>query len=238
MPGSGTWRWSRRASGTVATEEQPRVGPRQDLDMSCQTEEGEEPIDGTVGASRQREGEQMMRMGVRTARTVIGAVLLAAVGVGLPASAAYADKPTRTVIQPENFVIPAGEGCSFPVGEEIDDLARVRLTEFSDGRVVLQGRAHPTLTNLHTGKSLVHHTVGNITDYPSEAGETTMTVNGQLFMGFWPGDQGPFGLVEYPGALYSVNGHVRATYDSSTLIYTSFELAGTATDLCAALASE
>jgi hypothetical protein len=183
-------------------------------------------------------GEQIMSSALRVGRTVLFVVLLAAAGVVAPASAVYADRPSRTVVVPENVVFPAGQGCSFPVAEEVDEGASVTVTEFADGRRFTQGRAYPTLTNLETGDSLVHHTTVNTTEYPSVAGETVVTISGQLFMSIWPGDQGPYGLVEYPGLLLSVNGHVRLTADSSTGVYTSFTLNGTATDLCAALAPE
>ena len=160
------------------------------------------------------------------------AVMLLTTGFVTSASAA---KPTRTVMHPESFVVPAGQGCSFAVAEEINEDARVTVTEFADGRVVIHGRADPRLINVDSGASLVQHTSAKITETD---GGLVREVSGQLFMSFWPGDEGPHGLTEYPGGLFSVNGHVRLTLDPSTFLYTSFTLNGTATDLCAALEAE
>ena len=178
-----------------------------------------------------------MNIGGRLGRTFLVVVLLLAVGAVFPASAAEGAKPTRTVITvPGPFVIPAGQGCTFPVAAEAE-VVRVTITEFADGRIVTHDIADPTLTNVDTGKSLVHRSRFSATDWPSSVeGEIVFETSGQLFMTVFPGDQGPYGLVEYPGLLLSVNGHTRVTMDSSTFVYTSFSLNGTATDLCAALA--
>ncbi|QSZ51416.1 hypothetical protein EU811_22095 [Arthrobacter sp. TS-15] len=113
------------------------------------------------------------------------------------------------------------------------------ITEFADGRIVTHDIADPTLTNVDTGKSVVHRSRFHATDWPSSVeGDIVFETSGQLFMTLFPGDQGPYGLVEYPGLLLSVNGHTRVTMESSTFVYTSFSLNGTATDLCAALAPQ
>lgn len=180
-----------------------------------------------------------MNIARRLGFTFLVVVLLSAVGVAGPASAAESAKPTRTVITvPEPVVIPAGQGCAFPVAAEAESV-RVTITEFADGRIVTHDMGDPTLTNVDTGKSLVHRSRFTVTETPSSVeGEIVIETSGQLVISLWPGDQGPYGLVEYPGLLLSVNGHTRVTMDSSTFVYTSFSLNGTATDLCAALAPE
>lgn len=177
-----------------------------------------------------------MSIALRLGSPFVLVVLVSAMGVVAPASAVVGAKPIRTVLHPENFVVPAGQGCSFNVAEEVDERAWMAITEFADGRIVTKGRANPTLTNMDTGDSLVHHTSAKITETQTSEGEILVEVSGQLFMSFWPGDQGPTGLTDDPGGLFSINGHVRVTMDSSTFVYTSFSLDGTATDLCAALA--
>ncbi|WP_162486105.1 hypothetical protein [Arthrobacter sp. Rue61a] len=156
-----------------------------------------------------------------------------------PASAAEGAKLTRTVITvPEPFVIPAGVGCTFPVAGEAEDV-RGTITEFADGRIVTHDIADPTLNDVDTGKSLVHRSRFHVTDWPSSVeGGVVFDTSGQLFMAVFPGDQGPYGLVEYPSLLLSVSGHAGVTMDSSTFVCTSFALNGTATDLCAAFAPE
>lgn len=180
-----------------------------------------------------------MNIARRPGCTFLVVALLSAVGVACPASAAEGAKPTRTVLTvPEPFVIPAGQGCTFAVAAEAEAV-RVTTTEFADGRIVTQDIADPSLTNVDTGKSLVHRSRFHATERPSSVeGEIAIETSGQLFLTVFPGDQGPYGLVEYPGLLLSVNGHTRVTMDSSTFVYTSFSLNGTATDLCAALAPE
>src|SRR5437867_3966884 len=69
------------------------------------------PRSGEVAANV--EARQMMKPGLtRLARGVVVAVVLALV---IAAPAAAATPPTRTVYEPHEFVIPAGEGCSFDV---------------------------------------------------------------------------------------------------------------------------
>ncbi len=165
-------------------------------------------------------------------------VLLLGVGVVAPASMAYADKPSRTVVVPESIVIPVGLGCSFPIALDVPERVSVVVVEFADGRTVTHDRGKISLTNVDTGESLLHTSTAKITEFPSVAGESVVEVSGQLFMTFWPGDQGPNGLVEYPGEAYSVNGHVRLTQVDETFVFTSFSLKGTATDICAALSPE
>jgi hypothetical protein len=52
-------------------------------------------------------------------------------------------------------------------------------------------------------------------------------------MNFYPGDQGPFGEVGEPGALYAFAGTSSVTVDLNTFAYTAFSYQGSVTDLCA-----
>lgn len=173
-----------------------------------------------------------------TGRVSLIVAIVAAVTVWGTALNAEGAKPTRTVTVPGQALIPPGEGCSFAVKAEANEDARVAVTAFTDGRVVTHDIANPTFTNLDTGKTLVHRSRFMFVEHPSSVeGQVAFESSGQWFMTLLPGDQGPNGLVEYPGLLLSINGHVRITMDTSTFVYTSFSLNGTATDLCAALGS-
>lgn len=152
------------------------------------------------------------------------------------ATPASAEKPVRTVVAAEGFVDPAGLICPFAVSGEPDERAGGTVTHFSDGRTVVHGRGDPTLTNLETGASLVHHSKYTITSTVLANGELLDVISGQIFVGLWEGDQGPNGLVGTNGALLSLNGHARITFDPVADVFTSFQLNGTATDLCALLA--
>ena len=180
------------------------------------------------GFMHQRSGNRMRSTVL--AVTIVAALALFVVPTGLAA------KPTRTVFEPQPFVIPAGLGCSFDVEARPGDGARAALTEFSDGRTVLHGHATSTLTNLETGATFAQRTRAKVTDtFDPEANEIVEEISGRIFIGFFPGDQGPSGLVEEPGAVLSVIGHQRLTYDADTFVITSYSLNGKATDICAQL---
>jgi hypothetical protein len=164
--------------------------------------------------------------------TLAATLSLAVAGIAPAAAAA----PTRTVFHPEGFSTLPGEVCSFGVTAMPDERARITVQQFADGRTVTHGRGSPTLTNQATSTSLVHTSRAHITDTVLETGEILEEISGQLVVGFFEGDQGPDGPVGAGGALVSINGHARLTYDPDTFVVTSFEMNGTTTDLCALLA--
>ena len=163
---------------------------------------------------------------------IVGALALVAVPTALAA------KPIRTVLeQPPPSVIPAGQGCSFDVGEQAGE-GMTTLTEFSDGRTVIHVNADPILTNLETGDTFVQRARAKVTDtVDAQANEIVEEISGQVFVSFLPGDQGPSGVVEEPGALLSIIGHQRLTFDADTFVLTSYSLNGKATDICAQLSA-
>jgi hypothetical protein len=167
---------------------------------------------------------------------VIVAVVVVAVVAVSPAAAA---RPIRTVLTPGPVTFPAGEGCAFDVRGVPDENARVVITEFDDGRVVFQGHANPTLTNLDTGASIVTSSRFRWVERPgSEPNETLVETSGPLNMSFLPGLLGPFGEVEEPGLLLRLVGHQRFTvFDigEPTEIVTSYSFSGQTTDICALL---
>lgn len=163
------------------------------------------------------------------AGVIVGALALVAVPTAL------ASKPIRTVFEPRPFVIAAGQGCAFDVQVQPRN-ARATLTEFSDGRTVLRGHGDGTLTNRETGETFDQRTRAKVTDtFDPQTNEIAEEISGRIFVAFLPGDQGPSGVVEAPGAVLSVIGHQRLTYDADTFAVTSYSLNGKATDICAQL---
>ena len=171
----------------------------------------------------------------RRASLALGALISGTVVLS-SAPAAFGAKPIRTVFHPQPIFIPAGFGCAFDVEEVPSADTRAVITEFSDGRTVIQGKSDPTLTNLETGEVFLQRTRAKITDvYDPLANDVLEEISGRIFVGFFPGDEGPFGEVGENGALYSVIGHQRLTYDLDAQVITSYSLDGRAIDICAAL---
>jgi hypothetical protein len=171
-------------------------------------------------------------LALRAAVGFAGALVLSMV----TAAPAAAEKPIRSLAEGQGFVSPAGEICPFAVSGQPDEGAGYRITEFSDGRTVFHGQGYPTLTNLETGTSLVHHSKYTVTDTVLESGEIHEEISGQIFIALFEGDRGPVGVVGEDGALLGVNGHIVLTFDPETFVVTFFELNGSAIDLCALLA--
>ena len=166
------------------------------------------------------------------------AALMALVGVFtlMAAPAAYAGKPERTVDGAGTFFIPAGEGCAFDVLWVGDAHARITTFQFDDGRLVTVTNGTPTLINLDTGTTFVHHAKYHLVEtYDAATNEYTDTVNGSYVLQFYPGDAGPSGVMTEP-VMYRFTGWFRVTADADTFAYSSFTYEGTFTDICAALA--
>jgi hypothetical protein len=152
--------------------------------------------------------------------------------------AAMGAKPTRTTATPEDQFLPAGFACSFDVLETAgeDGEGRLMITEFSDGRTQIIGHGTAHLINLETEASIDRKARAKITEtYDPATNDVFVNISGRLFIQFFPGDQGPFGEVQSPGALLGLIGHFQYTFDLDSFLITSFSLDGTATDLCAQL---
>jgi hypothetical protein len=167
----------------------------------------------------------------RSARGALIALVLAVVWAA-PASAA---QPTRTVHNLTPFTIPAGGACDFAVAGQ-PSWGFIAKTEFSDGSVQWSVRAHGAYVNVDTGAS--YWVEDNWRDRDTfEAGTSIVhsTVNGQATYTFYPGDQGPYGLVDHV-VMYHIVGTTQATWDSSTYQTYAFSwTGGTITNVCAAL---
>jgi hypothetical protein len=166
---------------------------------------------------------------------VVGAALLLLTTVGASASAGA--PPTRYHVPAQPLELPAGLGCSFPVSGTPDDKAGYRVTEFSDGRTLFVGQGNPTMTNLETGQSIQpRFHFSRLQTTGPEPGTVDIELRGSFFSYFFPGEAGPYGRVEAPGALLAMTGRAVATYDPNADLFTDFSFDGKVTDLCAALA--
>jgi len=148
------------------------------------------------------------------------AVVLAAAALALPAAA-----------QADDDLIPAGEGCAFDILYHVEH----KQTPAADHLRIGFGQA--TITNPATGASVV--TKSRYTETFS-VDEVTNTESG-IILGrrnwqFYPGDQGPFGVVVEEVDLLRLEGRVTYTFDFDADLFTAFTFSGGATDICAMIA--
>jgi hypothetical protein len=170
---------------------------------------------------------------LRLTRTARGAVIAIALAL-LAAAPAAAAQPTRTVypLHYPYFTIPAGGGCDFAV-EGHPSWGFQAATEFSDGSVQYSVRAHGAYVNPANGDSYWVEDNWRDRDVPV-AGTTRVNsvVNGQATYFFFPGDQGPYGLVDHV-VMYHIVGTTWATWDSATYQTYAFQWSGgTITNVC------
>jgi hypothetical protein len=131
-----------------------------------------------------------------------------------------------------SLVMPAGEGCSFDVLAQAD-----HLPEPARDRNPV-GFGNITFTNLDTGTTYLQRSRHIPTEiFDPETNTLWIAEKGRIFIQFLPGDQGPNGVVDEPGALLAFSGSIQLTWDLDTNFYTEFSYEGTFIDLCAKLAS-
>jgi hypothetical protein len=168
--------------------------------------------------------------------------LLGLIGGTVVASAGTSAKPYRDPIRSpvgavgdrHSFILPDSKnGCSFAMGVEAEVIGVYWL--FSDGHEVEVNIATITLTNLDTGTSYVQ-----TSDYRISAAVAVdgidVVIDGNRWMGFLEGDQGPEGEVGRGGAEYFVTGNQSFVYDPKKAVHMSYELNGQAIDACEVLA--
>jgi len=171
----------------------------------------------------------------RSAWRSAGVLALMLALVAVAAVPALAAKPVREQLSTDPTVLDAGSGCAFPVEFRPHAGARFTRTEFTD-RVVIQGNARTTLTNLESGASVEANDFSRYSErYDAQANDVLIEVSGQAILYFFPGDQGPEGEVGENGALYAVVGHAEETLDLDQNLITSFTLRGQAKELCSLL---
>jgi len=148
---------------------------------------------------------------------------------------ALAAKPDKGPFEAEPLVLPAGLACEFDVQFSPEPGSTFSQKEFSDGRFVVTGSGQDRVTNLENGRSIVLHTSGQAAFKPLSESETRIELSGHNIIYLFPGDEGPFGTVDEPGALYFFKGRVSEILDLEANVITSFESSGHGTELCSLL---
>ncbi len=179
----------------------------------------------------------MLRRLVTRSHVSLFVLIVAVMLIAVPTSAA-----TRPVVthktpaeSPEPFVIAAGQGCAFDV-LAAPAWGHMVTLEWPN-RVEGTGNADITLTNLQTGKQYIQRSRYVYTDTFDPATNTFENVTyGSKYTTFWPGDQGPNGIVTGSGEMWSFVGRISITADADTGVFTEFSLKGNKLDLCAILA--
>ncbi|HSV41473.1 MAG TPA: hypothetical protein VLI04_22100 [Nocardioidaceae bacterium] len=136
-----------------------------------------------------------------------------------------------------SWIYPAGEGCSFGVLMEAVHPPEPAGEPGVDRKPIAMGDA--TLTNLDTGATYLQRVryLGSET-YAPETNTWLVEYRGRRIINFYPGDQGPNGLVEEPGLLLAFTGSIQTWVDPDTFYFTEFSFEGTYVDLCAELSED
>ncbi len=179
-------------------------------------------------------GARTMSRLPRAVRGALVAMVLALVWAA-PAAAA---QPTRTVTHPLDGTIYSAQesGCGFAVAVGADPKARVTVTDFSDGTEVTEANTTRTLTNVLNGKTYLRiNRTHDVEWFDPANGVIRGVQNGKFTWGFYPGDMGPYGLVQAPGLGLQFVGTAWYTWDPNSGAIKSFVFKGTIEDVCAAL---
>lgn len=175
----------------------------------------------------------MCSLASTAARLVAAAVLL-----GLPltigATPAAATSPW-TPYRAADFVVPAGDRCSFELrGEVVSDKERIRtLDTYSDGSPRVQqvvGQLVVRYTNTATGRSVVRNLTGNaLIDYGTDGSFTLILKGGHFAAGLQPTDVGGPAFLVFTGSGHTL--HIAAN-GSRTVTFGH----GPVEDICQTLA--
>ena len=175
-----------------------------------------------------------MRKLTRTARGILIALVLGLL-VSAPTAAA---QPTRTRIDLTGTGIFSADesGCGFAVSREWLPGSRVTITDFSDGTEVIERRAMATLTNVATGATfLSKYSFHDMSRFDAANGVYRGEESGEFILAFYPGDMGPYGLVQAPGLGLHFDGTVWYAWDVNANATTEFAYSGKIIDVCALL---
>jgi hypothetical protein len=169
------------------------------------------------------------------ARGAAIALVLALVAAA-PAAAA---KPARTVLHFSGDRVQhylAGDGCTFNVTVHLTSRAHVSITDFSDGReVVQQTSMHRAITSDVTGKTFVENQVFRDVEWiDPTTGLLRGETSGQFIDTFWPGDIGPYGLVD-ENVSYAIIGHQTYVLDPNTYATLALTIEGKITNICSVI---
>jgi hypothetical protein len=92
------------------------------------------------------------------------------------------------------------------------------------------------MSNLETGATYLQRSRYTETEiFDPSTNTLQVTITGRIWIGFFPGDLGPSGVVQWPGAALAFSGTVELTVDADTFAYTAFSYTGAYIDLCAEL---
>jgi hypothetical protein len=168
----------------------------------------------------------------RLARGIVVAVVLALV---VAAPAAAATPPTRTVYEPHEFVIPAGQGCSFDI-RGVPTSGFQAQTVFSDNEWRKSIHVKGYYENMDTGATYwVNDTWSELDVYDPATNILVVSTSGQVDTEFWAGDASPFGGLMTTATMYRFTGTTTNTVDFNLNHTVQFTWSGRVTDLCAAL---
>lgn len=176
----------------------------------------------------------------RMRRGIAAGALVVAMMAAMPMQAAVGAKPYREQIRPTElesgaFTFPANTLCPFAIYAEVE--GQQVFWQFSDGREVVSNNYSQTFTNLDTGTSVVHQSTYHATTTFLADGSVVEVVDGTFFLGFLPGDQGPYGQVGPSGEMYFGDGQFTFDYDPKADVVTSFSASGRLVDACELLSA-
>jgi hypothetical protein len=175
---------------------------------------------------------------VRLTRTASGAVIALVLALVWAAPAAAA-APTRTVRHlPADRVgqFPAGTGCTFDVTVYSGPKGSVTVTDFSDGTEVYVVHAmFRTITSDVTGATFVENQEYRDAEWiDATSGLLDGETSGQFIDTFFPGDVGPYGVVDQVVS-YAIIGSQTYVLDPNTYATLALSVKGTITNICAAI---
>jgi hypothetical protein len=123
----------------------------------------------------------------------------------------------------DSEVIPAAEnGCGVDLGLSVARESQARI-----------GYGDATITNLDNGATYVQRSRHVDTEtYDPTTGNLYVTIRGKYWLALYPGDAGPSGVVQEPGAELLLSGRLSYTFSTRENLVTAVSIEGTYQDLC------
>jgi len=144
----------------------------------------------------------------------------------LTLSTAIVLSPSAPARADHSFTLPASDnGCGVDLRVE---------AEHGSGRASSRiGYGDITFTNLETGATYLQRSRYTETEtFDPSTGSTHIQILGNIWIALYPGEPGPSGVIQEPGAELLVSGRLTITFDENFVV-TAFSLNGTYDDLCA-----
>lgn len=168
----------------------------------------------------------------RRSSRVLGLLLSIAVW-GLSASAAAAAGPDHSKLDPLTVDLPAGLVCDFAVRWDFDGGANALVfpTRPNGDQLLRQAGliSSARITNLDAGRSVTIRGGGQLSFLTHSDGTLDVIGRGAVIVGYFSTDVGG-------PSMWLFRGNLHDSVDLSTFTVTKHTFAGSATDLCAALA--